>query len=289
MQVDILAGSRDRGRRLGAWHRWTEVLWQEAEATWLHRDGQDAFYRKNVVVPALINKISYMRFRHASLVDIGAGDGKCTSTIVNSLHEKNFKLNSIHLVDKSIAQLKVASRDKKLKHAKIYVRDINKETWSTDLDKLRPPKIIFCIFVIQELAELSVFARGLGYLMRPGDIAFIVTVAPVFSYLLRQKSLIKCTDYHNYPDDRDWKWAGGYPIDGQAGSFHLPHFQRTAQSIRRALHKADLIVDDVEFLKVTKTKESKRIFMNTVYSQLILYKPSSMLITCRPKELCEVF
>lgn len=264
------------------WYSWVAQLWSQAEEAWLGRDGQDSYYRHKVVVPALVKELQQFTSRQQHIIDLGAGDGKFTAALLEVLNKIGFDIRSIHLLDRSSRQLRRALTNKRLNNAHTYRCEFADENWPALLADVKHPRTVLSIFVIQELSDLRCFGNALSRILGANSIVFIVTVAPTFSYLLLKKGNIKLVDSEEYPEYRDWKWAGEYPIDGESGMLFLPHFHRTNEMICNCLNESGLEVVKKRYLAVPKIKEAKGVFSETVYGNLILRIPSSMLLVVRP-------
>ena len=259
---------------------WTEEVWANAESKWLARNGQDAYYRNHVVIPAIVRSIQgHITNSQYELVDIGCGDGYCTDHLISVLRQIDLSPKRILLVDRSDHQLEVAGRRQNLKIATKLKVDINRQDWFHQISTPTIPRIVICIFVTQELPELQPLFSGISSITSNFDAAYFITVAPSFSDHLKKQHAI--LDIVEGTTSNDWQWRGLYPIDGAAGRLYLPHFQRTIHDYKNTLLDSGFSQHfGVHYLSVPNSESAESVFSETVYKQDIIDTPSSVILSC---------
>ena len=137
------------------WFKWCRSLWSASEKDWVNRSGQDHYYRKYAVIPAikrrLLDEDGFNTF-----IDLGCGDGFTTELLLNKLKYK-FKSNMIlNLVDVSSEQLIIAHNRLKKNYFNIstYNNDLNNGIWHSKIN-LRSPSFFLSVFVLQEMITLK--------------------------------------------------------------------------------------------------------------------------------------
>jgi hypothetical protein len=267
-------------KKLSNWRKWANKLWARAETAWIERNGQDEFYRQRVVVPALTRAILKIRSPLLYLIDLGSGDGKSTSLIVEECLKENIYFEDICLIDRSDKQLGISRHMPHLAKSSTLFFNIGGSK-PLVIPESKLPRLLVSIFVIQELPELASFGMALSNVLRQNSNALIITVAPRFSQYLRQNGSIRIEDLSRYPSDRDWNWAGSYPIAGEGGRHYLPHFQRSLAQITKSLLAFRLRIIQKTYLQVPPTHQARQIYENSDYGQLILNVPSSLLLVVK--------
>jgi hypothetical protein len=259
------------------WTTWCESLWREAEGAWLARSGQDHFYRRSVVVPALTTAMR-RHTRFGTMLDVGCGDGYTTQLVLRELHAAGDGPRSVCLIDRSTSQLEVASRRQLLTGAGIVSANLASGDWHGRIAALRRgPTVIISTFVVQELPSLSGLLGGLASLLRAGDVALLLFVAPSYSAHLLDHQQIERVALSD--GQVDWRWAGKYPISIGANVVYLPHFQRDLALIGAACQAHGLAVSACNTLSVPDTPQAREVFSSSVYGADIIGRPSSVLLS----------
>lgn len=259
------------------WGDWTRGLWRLAEGRWLARDGQDHYYRDQVVLPGIRQAVDESGVRFRSLSDLGAGDSYSTCLLALGLVEKG--LESVLLVDRSEKLLTAAPYDRMGVPVRRVIGDLTRtEDWATALRNEAAPRLVTSVFVLQELPGLRGFFEGLHEALGPDDLALFVIVNPSYSALLRDRGDIRGIEVASAEVD-DWQWAGEYPISVPDDVLYLPHFQRSHQIFARAIGNAGLRLKNWKELAVPPTEDARRIFGATVYGEEILRVSSSVLFS----------
>lgn len=261
------------------WNKWSEQLWQRSEGLWIKRNGQDHFYREQVVLPALLNAINKSNQSFKTLVDLGSGDGHVTNVLLESLHTQGRKISSVILVDRSQIQLEIALLLPFLKEAQAVESDLIADDWASDVSQSISPRIFLSVFVFQEIPSVEILIERISKTMAPTDIGLAVFVAPTYSDLLRQRGAIQVVEEGTHATE--WEWAGMYPISIESTMIFLPHFQRSMDMYQSILAQHNLHMSQPVYLSVPDTPTSREIFGHTIYGQGIIGAKSSVLISFR--------
>src|SRR5918912_3186313 len=148
-------GVMEKRLKTSNWNKWCKHLWRESEGMWIKRDGQDHFYREQVVLPALVKQIRKERQDFRTLVDLGSGDGHVTNLFLEELRRQERNVESVLLVDQSGAQLQIAKALPSLKEAQTLQRDLIDDDWVTAASETTAPRIFLSVFVFQEIPILE--------------------------------------------------------------------------------------------------------------------------------------
>jgi len=266
---------------LGFWSSWTQRLWRKAEAAWLERDGQDHFYRRTVVVPALRARLErWAKSPEMRLVDVGCGDAFTTHLLLRESHAVRSRTREIVLIDRSAAELRAARRSFSAAEVNAVRADVLSPDWQRHMPKSTRATAFCAVFVLQELPMLGPILRGLRGAMRRGDIFLAIIVAPQYADSLRASGKIMMAAAKPTPR-RDWSWAAGYPITTPTGTIYLPHFQRPLSSYRRLFRAAGLVVESWEGLGIGTSRRANGVFDKTIYGRRIVGRVSSRLLVAR--------
>jgi len=259
---------------------WTQQIWKNAEQKWISRCGQDHFYRDHVAIPGLVYCIKHLcKPCIIDIVDIGSGDGYFTNKFASEIFDIGFKIENICLLDLSMKQLEIATNREFLKNAHKVVCNFLTPKWAEKIPMSNNRRLYICVFVIQELHSLDGFMNGLSKIMKTEELAFILTIDPAFSELLAQKNKIISIIKSNHFED--WDWRGLYPIDGDAGRFYLPHFQRKIKQLKTQFIQNNLKCIYIDFLKVPFNNQNISIFSKTIYGMDILETFSSIIMVIK--------
>jgi hypothetical protein len=259
------------------WNKWSERLWQQSEGLWIKRNGQDHFYREQVVLPALLQAINKSNQTFKTLVDLGSGDGHVTNALLEGLHRQGKEISTVILVDRSQVQLEIALSLPFLKEAQAVESDLIADDWPGEVSQSTPPRIFLSVFVFQEIPSLDVFIERVSKAIGPTDIGLAVFVAPAYSDLLRQRGAIQVVEEGT--SATEWEWAAMYPISIESKVIFLPHFQRSMEMYRGILEQHNLRMSPPVYLSVPDTPTSREIFGHTIYGQGIIGAKSSVLIS----------
>lgn len=261
---------------------WVRDLWELAESKWIARDGQDKYYREKVAIPGIIEAIEKTgNIGQFELIDIGSGDGLTTNHLIMSMVQNSLIPSKIVLIDRSKAQLKIASSQKELNKALIINSNLLDNKWVNMLPDPLHRRIFISMFLVQELPDLRPLLKGLNDVMTQKDIAIFLTVAPSYSSTLLQSGAI--LESQDGDVGNDWYWKGMYPIDGLRGRFYLPHYQRDLDDYKKQLIKYGFHCIYRKHLSVPVTREAHHIFRNTVYYNNIIGIPSSVVFAFQNK------
>lgn len=263
------------------WNKWSEGLWHKSEGLWIKRNGQDHFYREQVVLPALLKEIAETRQCFKTLVDLGSGDGHVTNVFLAELQKQEQKVDFVVLVDRSHLQLQIALSLPFLKEAEVVEKDLIADDWATPVSQSLSPRIFLSVFVFQEIPSLGSLIERISKAMTTTDIGLAVFVAPAYSDSLRNRGAIQVVEQGT--SATEWEWAGMYPISIESNVIFLPHFQRSMDTYRGILAQYDLLMSEPTYLSVPDTPKTREVFGHTIYGQGIIGAKSSVLVSFRKK------
>jgi hypothetical protein len=244
---------------------------------WIKRDGQDHFYREQVVLPALLKEIHKERQDFRTLVDFGSGDGHVTNLFLEGLRDQERNMESVLLLDQSSVQLQIAKALPSLKDAQTLQKDLIDDDWVTAVLDTPAPRIFLSVFVFQEIPVLETLIERISRAAASTDICLAVFVAPSYSDALRKHEAIRVIEQGG--SSTDWEWAGMYPISVDSAVIFLPHFQRSLQVYQEIAAKHGLIMAEPKYLSVPDTPKAREVFGRTIYGQGIVGAESSVLIS----------
>lgn len=269
---------RDRVNiEVSRWNNWSEALWHRNEGLWIKRNGQDHFYREQVVLPTLLKEIGEGGHPFKTLVDLGSGDGYTTNRLLERLAEGGVRLDSVLLVDRSSTQLGIAKTLPFLRDAVVVQKDLIEEDWADAVMTSESPKIFLSVFVLQEVPRVHIFFSILSRAMNPADMCLAVLVDPEYSQKLYRDGTIKVVG-ENRDQSAEWEWAGEYPITIDTTEIYLPHFQRRIDVYRQIAAENGLSISEPASLVVQDTPEAREVFGHTIYGQGIIGVGSSILL-----------
>lgn len=254
--------------------QWCQSLWSRAEERWIRRTGQDHYYRSSVVVPALRRHID-ARERYRSLIDLGAGDGHLTATLLNDLSPA-LHPDSLCLIDRSARQLECAKLNPLLSASTTIPADLTTNNWVDSINRLPSPRLLLSTFVLQELHSLDGIYANVASTLSADDTFIALVVAPSFSSDLQCNGKLKLFRVGN--SGSDWTWCGSYPVSVDTGDILLPHFQRSASAYRRAGERHGLSLRQSTYLSVPDVPAARSVFSETVYGDEIIGVPSGLLL-----------
>lgn len=259
------------------WNKWCKHLWRESEGMWIKRDGQDHFYREQVVLPALLKETRKEHLDFRTLVDLGSGDGHVTNLFLEGLRSQRGNVESVLLVDQSDIQLQIAKALPSLKEAQTIQKDLIDDDWVTAVLETPAPRIFLSVFVFQEVPVIETLIERISRALGSDDICLAVFVAPSYSDSLRKGEAIRVVEQGSH--STDWEWAGLYPISIESAVIFLPHFQRSLQVYQEVTATHGLKMSEPNYLSVPDTPKAREVFGRTIYGQGIIGVRSSVLIS----------
>ncbi|MBC8468639.1 MAG: class I SAM-dependent methyltransferase [Planctomycetes bacterium] len=267
-----------------SWHSWSRNLWKTGEDRWIKRNGQDYYYRQQVVLPAIREKLSHLA-RIPSIIDLGCGDGY---TLNELLDDQNIPFNDdicVAIIDISKKQLKIAKKllEKKVRNLKVVKNDLNDESWTELIKGYEAPRIFMNIFVLQEMYSVHSFFSNISEVLEKDDLLLSIIVAPEFACNLseREPKMAQIGKGANFV--KDWDWAAKYPISTSPSTIYLPYFHRTMLDYKKIISKYDLRIVETKYLQVPDNQEARNIFKTTVYKEDIVGVNSSVLMCIKKK------
>lgn len=263
------------------WNRWSEVLWHRNEGLWIRRNGQDHFYREQVVIPTLVEEIKGANQQFRTLIDLGSGDGYTTNRLLEELEKVGIRIGSVFLVDRSTVQLEIASALPLLRNARFIDKDLIEDNWADAVMTSESPRVFLSVFVLQEVPRVDIFFSIMSRVIDPTDVCLAILVDPEYSDRLYRDSTIRVAE-ENGDQDTEWEWAGEYPITiDEDNKIYLPHFQRRINIYQQIAARNGLSMTVSRSLIVQDTPQAREIFGHTVYGQGIIGVSSSILLTIR--------
>ena len=214
---------------------WAKRLWHDAEDLWIRRDGQDHYYRTDVILPAFKQQLTdFIRFK--SIIDFGCGDGYMLELLLQSAGFPFDAYSSVVLIDRSNAQLQLAYQ--RLTTLSPHVIAINAEFDSLDINQFAhtpSPKLLLSIFVMDELISLSPYLSVIKQCINDDDLLIAVVINSHFAETLSAAHPKMERLFYNlsFPE-KDWQWAAQYPIPTALGTIYLPYFYRGLSDYQRS-------------------------------------------------------
>lgn len=263
---------------------WCREMWRESHRDWLRRNGQDALYRKRAIIPPLLEAIAKSAPRRAvRLIDIGAGDGRMTQTVLSRFRRQGISVHGVTLVDRIGRDLARARHLPGLKGAACVSADVLRDGWTREIPTSKDFTVVQSIFLMQELPQLSTVLNGVAQVVSSHGVSVSVVVSPTFAAALRRLGKIAASPIRAWVG-ADWRWSGAYPIGSSSGVFYLPHFQRHIRDYCRAFRTAGMRVESIQSLRLPTSREVYSVFSRTIYGDTILKRDSSVLIVARSQE-----
>jgi len=259
-------------------------MWKKVEDHWIKRKGQDHYYRRKIVIPALIDFLQSYQPKIRTILDLGCGDGYTTHHLLEELNRISINIDSICLIEKSYLQLKKALTRSTLYSALFLQEDLLKNKWISENINCQSPKLYLSSFVFQEIPSLKLLFMYLSEVMNQFDLLLSIIPAPSYSEkIVSNSSRIYQTS--NYNTILDWEWFGEYPVPINSKVIYLPHFQRNLSSIESSLNDNGLYLYSVKYLSIPSSKDAYNIFKSTIYGSDIIGIPSSLLLCIKKKEI----
>lgn len=266
--------------QISSWKTWSEQLWKVAENEWISRNGQDHFYRINVVIPSLKREISKVP-NLQSVIDLGCGDAYILYRLIERKIIAVNNIKDIVLIDRSGRFLKEAKSRMQVPSVQVIKADLDNETWVPPVKRTKPNRLFLSIFLIQEMPRLDRFILNLHEVFGQNDLGLFITVAPFFANLL--VSTGKMHQERKSSTNSYFRWAASYPISNNSRTIYLPYFHRTKKEYEEVLNRYQMKVENHKYLSVPDSKAARNIFKNTLYGKDIINKHSSLLLIVKKK------
>lgn len=279
------------------WNDWVLGINKAYGEKWDSREVQDHFYRRVVVMPAVLEQINDPLIPN-TVVDFGCGDGYFTELIMAGIKKRNRRGKrslvvdrEIFLIDRSRKQLDRAEKRSYPGLFSAIESDLCNGNWEGQIHnggEILGPLAAFSIFTLQEMPDIYSFLPRVRALLQnsslPGSSSFIaVVVHPEYAEFLvdNEKMSVVQRSIHTHPQ---FSWAGEYPITVKAGgrkkeTIFRPYFHRSIFDYKLAAEHCGLVLSEYQPLSLPNSTQAVRAFGDTVYGRSIIGMDSSALLT----------
>lgn len=267
---------------------WADKLWQKNASKWIGRI-QDLNYRDLLIRPNIKNELEKLpALQNGLFIDLGCGDGSETLKLRNLLLSYGYS-GELFGIDQSGAFIAdaqdrpIAGNGIKLTFSQSSIAD------SQFIIGNRKANLVFSLFVLQDLAELTTALKTIESLLADNGFGLFVFVHPLFGKVMRQKGALR--NIQRSEITPDFEWFAEYPIVEDAGTFYVPYFHRSFGLYEKLFTKLFKEIKYVELkpdwrlLKVCEQQKTlpfcKQI--NNVYYPEITTMPSSIMVVVSKK------